>query len=140
MFYYGKNMLFEGKREEQAREKAKKIIFDDLAEGTTLSPERLNRINQCTISILNSYEKILFSNSKIRGSQVMRLFPIFCKHAVDNEIYAYSPEEIVESSWNELFERMKKIINYLYTLTLRGENLSKISLELSSIIIQLIII
>lgn len=131
MFYYGKNMLFEGKREEQAREKAKKIIFDDLAEGTTLSPERLNRINQCTISILNSYEKILFSNSKIRGSQVMRLFPIFCKHAVDNEIYAYSPEEIVESSWNELFERMKKIINYLYTLTLRGENLSKISLDTS---------
>lgn len=133
MFYYGKNMLFEGKREEQAREKAKEIIFKSLYGNPnySYSPERLNKINQWTISTLNSYEKILFSNSKIRGSQVMRLFPIFCKHAVDYEIYVSSPEEIIETSWNELFERMKKIINYLYTLTLRGENLSKISLNTS---------
>lgn len=123
MFYYGKNILLEDNRGKQARNKAKEIISNAIRrEG--------GNVEQLTNAVLNSYEELLFSNSKIKSSQVMRLFPIFCRFGMENGMYITNPTDVENNpKTGEFFERIKRIINYLYTLNLRGENLSNISLN-----------
>lgn len=123
MFYYGRNILLEDNRGKQARVKAKEIIDNAIY-------SKGGNVEQLSNAILNSYERLLFSNSKIKSSQVMRLFPIFCRFGMENGMYITNPTDVENNpKANDFFERIKRIINYLYTLNLRGENLSNISLN-----------
>ena len=118
-----KNVILEDNRGKQAKIKAKAII--------DVAISRNGRDNeQLSNAILSSYEKLLFSNSKIRSSQVMRLFPIFCKFGMENKMYISNIADVESNPQiNDFFDRIRKIINYLYSLSLRGENLSNISLN-----------
>ena len=123
-----KYILLEDKRTKQAMNRARQVIREHFNNEPWLdtvfnhqdNPEGLTYLEY----MLKQFIEQFYHNPQMRAGQTMRLMPLFCRIAFEFNFQNNNPD-------TQKLDRLRNILNYIHTLSLKGDNLSKLSLDMT---------
>jgi hypothetical protein len=121
-----KYILLEDKRTKQAMNRARQVIRERFNNEPWLDNVFNHQDNPKGLTYLEYIlEQFLYEfdyNSQMRAGQIMRLMPLFCKLAFDFNFMNSNPDI-------EKLNQLRSILNHLFVLSQKGEDLSNIPLD-----------
>ena len=123
-----KHILLEDKRTKQAMNRARQVIRERFNNEPWLDNVFNHQDNPKGLTyleyMLEQFIDEFYHNPQMRAGQTMRLMPLFCKLAFDFNFQNNNPD-IAK------LNRLRSILNHLFVISQKGEDLSKISLDTS---------
>lgn len=123
-----KYILLEDKRTKQAMNRARQVIREHFNNEPWLDTVFNHQDNPKGLTyleyMLEQFIEQFYHNPQMRAGQTMRLMPLFCKLAFEFNFQNNNPD-------TQRLNRLMGILNHIHTLSQKGEDISKLSLDMS---------